>query len=459
MEVKSVEKREKSTAAITIGISREEFDKALNEAYKKNKNSIMVPGFRKGKAPRKIIEGMYGESIFYEEAINGIIPDAFLYAIKEKELKVVAYPTIENADVTDDKCLNLIIVAPLYPEVELAQYKGVEAVRKEIKVEPYEVDAEIEVLRNRNSSLVTADREAKFGDVVIIDYEGFIDGVPFEGGKGENQSLEIGSNSFIPGFETQCIGAKAGEERDINVTFPENYGNEELKGKAAVFKIKVHEVREKILPELDDEFAKDVSEFDTLEEYRQSIQNNIMNRKTEAVRNEFLEALLEKIVDGMTAELPDAMIEERTERIIKDYAQRLSGQGMNLDMYLEMFKIDRETFENSTRITAEKQLKNELALLKVAELEGIEVTQEDKDAEYEKLAKTYGVDAESVKTFFDEEAFTESVLITKTADFIIEHAVPLPEPAKEEKTEPEAEQAEQSEPTDSGEAETEAEKE
>jgi trigger factor len=283
--------------------------------------------------------------------------------------------------------------------------------------------------------------------------------VPFEGGKGENQSLEIGSNSFIPGFETQCIGAKAGEERDINVTFPENYGNEELKGKAAVFKIKVHEVREKILPELDDEFAKDVSEFDTLEEYRQSIQNNIMNRKTEAVRNEFLEALLEKIVDGMTAELPDAMIEERTERIIKDYAQRLSGQGMNLDMYLEMFKIDRETFENSTRITAEKQLKNELALLKVAELEGIEVTQEDKDAEYEKLAKTYGVDAESVKTFFDEEAFTESVLITKTADFIIEHAVPLPEPAKEEKTEPEAEQAEQSEPTDSGEAETEAEKE
>jgi trigger factor len=374
---------------------------------------------------------MYGESIFYEEAINDIIPDAYVFAIKEKELKVVAQPMIENADVTDDKSLSLVIVAALYPEVTLGEYKGIEAVRNEIIVDAYEVDAEIEALRNRNSSLVTCDREAKYGDIVVIDYEGFLDGVPFEGGKGEKHSLEIGSNSFIPGFETQCIGAKADEEREINVVFPENYNAEELRGKAAVFKIKVHEVREKLLPELDDEFAKDVSEYDTLEEYRQSIHDNILNRKTEAVKNDFLDAVLSKIVDNMTVELPDAMVGERTERMISDYAQRLSNQGMSLDMYLELFKIEPATFENSTRITAERQLKSELALMKISELEGIEVTQEDKEAEYEKLAKTYGVDAESVKTFFDEEVLAESILMNKTADFVIENAVPMPEPEEE----------------------------
>jgi trigger factor len=440
MEVKNVEKREKNTAAITIEVSREEFDKALNEAYKKNRNSIMVPGFRKGKAPRKIVEGMYGESVFYEEAMNSIIPDAYFYAIKEKELKVVANPSVENADVTDDKGLNLTIIAVLYPEITLAAYKGIEAVRKEVRVDPYEIDAEIEALRNRNSSMVTADRPAKFGDIVVIDYEGFLDGVPLEGGKGEQHSLEIGSNSFIPGFETQCIGAAAGEEREINVTFPENYNAEELKGKAAVFKIKVHEVKEKLLPELDDEFAKDVSEFDTLAEYRQSIQDSIQKRKSDAVRNDFLEALLNQIVETMTVELPDAMVDERTNKMVQDYAQRLSNQGMNLEMYLELFKIDRATFENSTRISAEKQLKSELALMKIAELEDIKVTQEDKDAEYEKLAKMYGVDAESVKTFFDEEVLAESVLMTKTADFVIEHAVALPEPEEEKQAEPVSEQ-------------------
>ena len=353
MEVKSIEKREKSTAAITVEVSPEEFEKAIDEVYKKNKNSITIPGFRKGKAPRRIIERMYGDAIFYEEAINNIIPDAYSFAVKEKELKVAAYPSVEDADVSDDKTLTLKIVASLYPEVELGQYKGIEAPRKEVKVDPEEVDIRIEALRNRNSRIVTCEREAKFGDIVVIDYEGFVDGVAFEGGKGENHSLEIGSNSFIPGFESQCIGLKAGEEKDINVTFPEIYHAEHLQGKQAVFKIKVHEVKEKLLPELDDEFVKDVSEYDTLEELKKSIYDEISQSKSEAVKNDFLDKILAQVVENAKVELPDAMIDERTQQMIQDYAGRLRNQGMDLNSYLDLFQMDPAHFESTTRNTAE----------------------------------------------------------------------------------------------------------
>ena len=431
MEVKSIEKREKSTAAITVEVSPEEFEKAIDEVYKKNKNSITIPGFRKGKAPRRIIERMYGDAIFYEEAINNIIPDAYSFAVKEKELKVAAYPSVEDADVSDDKSLTLKIVASLYPEVELGQYKGIEAPRKEVKVDPEEVDIRIEALRNRNSRIVTCEREAKFGDIVVIDYEGFVDGVAFEGGKGENHSLEIGSNSFIPGFESQCIGLKAGEEKDINVTFPEIYHAEHLQGKQAVFKIKVHEVKEKLLPELDDEFVKDVSEYDTLEELKKSIYDEISQSKSEAVKNDFLDKILAQVVENAKVELPDAMIDERTQQMIQDYAGRLRNQGMDLNSYLDLFQMDPAHFESTTRNTAEKQLKSELALRKIAEIENLQVTEEDKQEEYERLAKAYGVDAESIKTFFDEEVFNDSMLLTKAADFLIENAVALPEPEEE----------------------------
>jgi trigger factor len=407
MEVKSIEKREKSTAAITVEVSPEEFEKAIDEVYKKNKNSITIPGFRKGKAPRRIIERMYGDAIFYEEAINNIIPDAYSFA------------------------LTLKIVASLYPEVELGQYKGIEAPRKEVKVDPEEVDIRIEALRNRNSRIVTCEREAKFGDIVVIDYEGFVDGVAFEGGKGENHSLEIGSNSFIPGFESQCIGLKAGEEKDINVTFPEIYHAEHLQGKQAVFKIKVHEVKEKLLPELDDEFVKDVSEYDTLEELKKSIYDEISQSKSEAVKNDFLDKILAQVVENAKVELPDAMIDERTQQMIQDYAGRLRNQGMDLNSYLDLFQMDPAHFESTTRNTAEKQLKSELALRKIAEIENLQVTEEDKQEEYERLAKAYGVDAESIKTFFDEEVFNDSMLLTKAADFLIENAVALPEPEEE----------------------------
>ena len=445
MEVTNVEKREKSIAAVTVVVSPEEFDEAVNSVYKKNRGSIMVPGFRKGKAPRKIIEGMYGKSVFHEDAINEIAPQAYAQAVKEKELKVVASPSLEAADVGEDNSLTLVIDCVLYPEITLKKYKGLEAVRKGAKVEDYQIDAEIERLRQRNASLVTTENEAKYGDTVVIDYEGFVDGVPFEGGKGENHSLEIGSNSFIPGFEVQCIGAKAGSDIEVNVTFPEEYHAKELAGKPAVFKVHVHEVKEKILPELDDEFAKDVSEFDTLEEYKANIRKTLEENAENSSRDEFLDKILEQITAEMEGEIPEAYIDERTQEQIEQFAQRLQQQGIGLDMYIKMFNIPREEFVANMRKTAEKQLREELVLTKIADLENIRVAEEDKDAEYEKLAKQYGVELDSVKTFFDVDLFESSLRVMKAANFLVDNSVALPEPEEkpeekaEEKTEEKAE--------------------
>ena len=446
MEVKNLEKRENSAVAVTVTISPEEFDKALTAAYKKTKNSIYIPGFRKGKAPRTIIEKMYGEGVFYDDAINELAPEAYMYAVKEKELKVVAAPSLENANVTDDKALELTIIAVVYPEVTLGQYKGLEAVRKEAKVEDYEIEAEINTLRNRNSSIETVDREAKFGDTVVIDYEGFNEGVAFDGGKGEGYSLEIGSNTFIPGFEVQLIGAKAGDDVDVNVTFPTEYHSEELAGKPALFKVKVHEVKEKILPELDDEFAKDVSEFDTLEEYKKSIYDKLLEKKTNDSRDAFLDLLLAQIEENMQADINEGMIDERVDRVVEDYAQRLASQGMPFEQYLQMFGMTLEQFKAQSRPGAEKQIKSELALTKIAELENITVTEEDKDKEYQKMADMYHVELESVKEFFDVEILTDSILMTKAADFVIENAVALPEPKEEEKAEEAEAPAEEKKP-------------
>ena len=440
MEVKNVEKRENSAAAIQVVVSPEEFDKAVEKAYKKNKSSIYIPGFRKGKAPRKIIEKMYGAGVFYDDAINDLAPEAYLFAIKEKELKAVATPSVESANVTDDKALELTYVVAIYPEVTLGQYKGLEAVRKEPKVEDYEIDAELQTLRNRNSSIETVDREAKFGDTVVIDYEGFQDGVAFEGGKGENYSLEIGSNTFIPGFEVQLIGAKAGDDVDVNVTFPQQYHSEELAGKPAVFKVKVHEVKEKILPELDDEFAKDVSEFDTLEEYKKSIYDKLYQQKQDQTHDEFLDLLLAQITDGMQADINKAMVDERVERVLEDNAQRIQSQGIPFEQYLQMFGMTLDQLREQSRPNAEKQLRTELALTKIAELEGLEVTDEDKEKEYQKMADQYKVDVDSVKEFFDLDVVNDSILMNKAAEFVIANAVALPEPEEKPAEETPAEE-------------------
>ena len=440
MEITNVEKKEKSIAAVTVVVSPAEFDEAVNTVYKKNRNSIMVPGFRKGKAPRKIIEGMYGKGVFHEDAINDLAPKAYAQAVKEKELKVVASPALESADVGEDGSLTMVIDAVLYPEITLKQYKGLEAVRKGAKVEDYQIDAEIERLRQRNASLVTTENEAKYGDTVVIDYEGFVDGVPFEGGKDENHSLEIGSNSFIPGFEVQCIGAKAGSDIEVNVTFPEEYHAKDLAGKPAVFKVHVHKVKEKILPELDDEFAKDVSEFDTLEEYKENIRKTLQENAENSSRDEFLDKILEQITADMEGDIPEQYIDERTQEQIEQFAQRLQQQGIGLDMYIKMFNIPRDEFVANMRKTAEKQLREELALTKIADLENIQVAEDDKEAEYEKLAKQYGVETDSVKTFFDADLFESSIRVMKAANFLVDNSVALPEPPAEEKTEEKAEE-------------------
>ena len=443
MEVKSIEKKEKNSADITVSVSPEEFEAALVKVFNKNKKSIQIPGFRKGKAPRKIVEAMYGESVFHEDAINEVAPDAYFFAIKEKELKVVANPSIEDAKVEDDKSLTLRFNAILYPEVELGEYKGLKAVRKEAKVDPAEIDMEIDQLRNRNATVQTAERPAKFGDTVVIDYEGFIDGVPFEGGKGEKHSLEIGSNSFIPGFEIQLIGASAGDDTEVNVTFPEDYHAEELKGKPAVFKCHVHEVKEKILPEADDEFAKDVSEFDTLEDFRKNIEARLLKQKEDRTRDEFLDLLLAQVVDGMKVDLNDAMVDQRAQQMVQDMAQRVTNQGLSFDTYLGWMGTNLADFTKSQRANAEKTIRQELALSKIAELEGITVEEADREAQLQKLADQYGVDVDSIKTFMDTEMMEDGILYTKAADFLIANAVALPAPAEEpaEETSAPAEEA------------------
>lgn len=444
MEVKNVEKKEKNSALITVSVTPEEFEAAVVKVFNRNRKSIQIPGFRKGKAPRKIVEAMYGEGVFHEEAINDLAPEAYYFAVKEKELKVVASPSIEDAKVEEDKSLTLAINAVLYPEVELGEYKGLSAVRKEAKVDPAEVDMEIDQLRNRNATIQTAERPAKFGDTVVLDYEGFIDGVPFEGGKGEKHSLEIGSNSFIPGFEIQLIGTSAGEDTEVNVTFPEDYHAEELKGKPAVFKCHIHEVKEKLLPEADDEFAKDVSEFDTMAEYRKSVEEKLLKQKKSQTRDAFLDLLLAQVTDGMKVELNDAMVQERAQQMVQDMAQRIQNQGIPFQQYLSWMGTNQEDFTKLQLQNAEKTIRQELALAKIAELEGLTVTEEDKEAELQKVAEQYGVDVDAVKNFMDTEMFTDGILYNKAADFLIANATALPEPPAEEEK-PAEEKAEEPE--------------
>ncbi len=445
MEVKSIEKKEKNSADITVSVTPEEFEAALVKVFNKNKKSIQIPGFRKGKAPRKIVEAMYGESVFYEDAINEVAPEAYFFSVKEKELKVVADPSIEDAKVEDDKSLTLKFNAVLYPEVELGQYKGLEAVRKEVKVDPAEIDMEVDQLRNRNATIQTAERPAKFGDTVVLDYEGFIDGVPFEGGKDTNHSLEIGSNTFIPGFEVQLIGTSAGEDTEVNVTFPEDYHAEELKGKPAVFKCHIHEVKEKLLPEADDEFAKDVSEFDTLADFRKNIEDKLRKQKEDKTRDDFLDLLLAQVVDNMKVDLNDAMVDQRARQMVEDIGQRIQQQGVSLDTYLGWMGTNLADFTKSQRANAEKTIRQELALTKIAELENITVTEEDRESELQKFADQYGMEVDTIKTFMDTERMDESILYKKAADLIIENATALPEPEPEKVEPAEAEKAAEAE--------------
>ena len=435
MIVKNVEKKEKNTVSFQVEIEKDEFEEAVNSAYIKNKKKINVPGFRKGKAPRMVIEGMYGASVFYDDAVDEIAPKAFEYAVGEEKLETVGRPGISNYDVSDEKALTLTFTAALYPEVTLGQYKGVEAPRQEINITDADVDSYIEEIRKRNARQITVEREAKLGDTVVIDYDGYLDGKRFDGGKAEGTSLELGSNQFVPGFEEQVVGMKAGDEKDLDVTFPENY-HEGLAGKAVVFKVKVHEVAETELPEIDDEFTKDVSEFDKLSDYRAAIMEQLVAKRTEAVDEDFAYNVLEKAVENMTCEIPDAMVEERMGAMLNEYDRNLMSRGMRLEEYMRMSGMDPVSFQNMLRPQAEAQVKTDVLLNAVAKAENIEVSDEEIDKAVEDIAKAYGVTAEQIRQAVPTESMIDDMRKKKANDIIVKEAVataPVTEAAKEEK--------------------------
>ncbi len=435
MTVKSCEKLEKSRVALTIEASAEEFEAAVNKAYLKMRGKINVPGFRVGKAPRKIIEKMYGEEVFYEEAVNIILPDAYEDAVKEQKLDVVGYPEVELESCTKDGVVFKCTVA-VYPEVKLGQYKGLEAPKAEVKVAAADVNARLKEMADRNSRLVSVERAVKKGDTADIDFEGFDNGVAFDGGKGENFDLEIGSGSFVPGFEEQLIGMKAGEEKDIDITFPENYAPE-LAGKPVVFHVKVNEVKVKEVPAIDDEFAKDVSEFDTLKELKADIKKKMTAERTEAAQRAFEDVLMAKVAEGVEAEIPHEMVELQAERMMEQFKQQLAAQGIPFDQYLQMTGTTEADFRKQADGPAAEQVKMDLAVEAIVKAEGLEATDEDVENELKNVAEKYGMDLETVKKYLRPEDVKEQVIREKAVKVVADSAVAVA-PA-EEKAELEAE--------------------
>ena len=435
MTVKSCEKLEKSRVALTIEASAEEFEAAVNKAYLKMRGKINVPGFRVGKAPRKIIEKMYGEEVFYEEAVNIILPDVYEDAVKEQKLDVVGYPEVELESCTKDGVVFKCTVA-VYPEVKLGQYKGLEAPKAEVKVAAADVNARLKEMADRNSRLVSVERAVKKGDTADIDFEGFDNGVAFDGGKGENFDLEIGSGSFVPGFEEQLIGMKAGEEKDIDITFPENY-TPELAGKPVVFHVKVNEVKVKEVPAIDDEFAKDVSEFDTLKELKADIKKKMTAERTEAAQRAFEDVLMAKVAEGVEAEIPHEMVELQAERMMEQFKQQLAAQGIPFDQYLKMTGTTEADFRKQADGPAAEQVKMDLAVEAIIKAEGLEATDEDVENELKNVAEKYGMDLETVKKYLRPEDVKEQVIREKAVKIVADSAVAVA-PA-EEKAELEAE--------------------
>ncbi|MBQ2896612.1 MAG: trigger factor, partial [Oscillospiraceae bacterium] len=367
--------REKNIVTFEVRLDAAEFEKYVNDAYKQNKSRINVPGFRKGRAPRMVIEGMYGKEVFYDDAMNDAAPEAFAFAVEQEKLNVVGRPAVENVEVTEETGLVLSYKVDVWPETTLGQYKGLEAEKVAVTVSDEEVDADIERKRKQNGRIQTVEREAQMGDTVNIDYCGTLEGVPFDGGTADGYNLGLGSGTFVPGFEEKLVGIKAGEERDIDITFPESYV-EHLAGKDVVFHVKCNEVKEEILPELDDEFAKD-NDYDTLAEMREASRKRLADGRQSAVDNAWKDMLVEQAVENMTAEIPQGMIEERLDNIMNDYAQYMASQGLKLDDYVKMIGTDMQTFRENSRGAAEKQTRTEVLLRAIAEAEKIEATEED----------------------------------------------------------------------------------
>ena len=428
MTVKSCEKLEKSRVALTIETSAEEFEAAVNKAYLKMRGKINVPGFRVGKAPRKIIEKMYGAEVFYEEAVNIILPDAYEAAVKEQELEVVGYPQVELESCTKDGVVFKCTVA-VYPEVKLGQYKGLEAPKAEVKVVAADVNARLKEMADRNSRLVSVERAVKKGDTADIDFEGFDNGVAFDGGKGENFDLEIGSGSFVPGFEEQLIGMKAGEEKDIDITFPENY-TPELAGKPVVFHVKVNEVKVKEVPAIDDEFAKDVSEFDTLKDLKADIKKKMTAERTEAAQRAFEDVLMAKVAEGVEADIPQEMVELQAERMMEQFKQQLASQGIPFDQYLQMTGTTEADFRKQADGPAAEQVKMDLAVEAIIKAEGLDASDEDVENEMKSVAEKYGMDLDTVKKYLRPEDVKEQVIRENVVKLVADNAVAVA-PAEE----------------------------
>ena len=415
-----VEKLEKNMAKLTIEVSAEELEKAIEGAYQKNKNKISIPGFRKGKAPRKMIEQMYGKSVFYEDAANALIPDAYDKALEECEEQIVSSPKIDVTQLEAGKPFIFTAEVALKPEVTLGKYKGVKVDKIEVKVTDEEVDAEINRERESNARTINVeDRAVKDGDMTVIDFEGFVDGVAFEGGKGENHSLTIGSGSFIPGFEEGLIGA------EVNVTFPEDYHAAELAGKPAVFKCTVKEIKEKQLPDLDDEFASEVSDFDTMAEYREDVQKKLTSKKEEEAKIAKEEAVLDAVIADAKMEIPDAMLETQQRQLLENFAQRIQAQGLSLEQYMQFTGLTAQTMMEQLKPEALKRIQSRLVLEAVAAAEKMEATEEDFEAEIKSIAESYQMEADKVRELLGEQGakqVKEDICVRKAADFIVDNA-------------------------------------
>ena len=423
MELKNTEKQEHSVVALTIEITKAEFEAAKDKAFKKTGKNITVPGFRKGKAPRKMIEKLYGEGVFFEEAFNIIYPDAMEMAVEKSGIKPVGRADVDLGDPAEEGGLTIIAKVPVEPEVELGEYKGIEVEKETVKVLQADVKAELNRMAQRNARTETVERTAKKNDTVDIDFEGFVDGVPFEGGKAEHHELTLGSGAFIPGFEDQLIGCKAGDEKDVVVTFPEEYHAKELAGKEATFKCKVHKVEETILPEIDDEFAKDVSDTcETLDDLKKEITERLKAERQEAADNAFEEKVLDAVIDGMKADIPAAMIDAQVDTIVQDFGYRLQMQGMGLEQYLKMTGTEMGAFRAMFKDQAERQVKTRLALQKVVELEGITVSDKELEEEYAKMAEQYKMEVEKVKAIVSKEALEGDLKISNALEFIKKNA-------------------------------------
>ena len=424
MNLKNFEKTEKNTAVLTVASDPAEFEKAVNGAYLKSRKDIYIPGFRKGKAPRQVIEGMYGHEVFYQDAMDEIAPEAYEFAVNEKDLRVVGQPRITDVNVTDDKGVEFTFSLTLYPEVTLGEYKGLEAVKLVQTVSDDDVEAEIAAVQKRNARMLNVDRPAEMGDTVNINFEGFLDGTPFEGGKGENHPLELGSNSFVPGFEEQLVGMSAGEEKDIDITFPENY-TENLAGKAVVFHVVCNEVSSPEYPELDDEFAQDVSEFDTMADYRADVRSNLQKRLDDSAEAAFRDAVIQKACEGMTVEIPDVMVEEKVDEFLRNYASQFGmyERDMTREQMLKLFGMNEETLNSSIRPAAEMQVKTELMLEAVAKAENLEPTEEELDAYAAKMAEGIGASADDVKKYFGAEYLKAETQREQAMELIVANAV------------------------------------